>query len=221
MPTIAFVRSLIPLAILSIRSELDIDPAATQLKYDFPDASPKLVAALNQHFRFLHSAVLPRDEGGIENSEGISFRDLVSKPMTERMCAALTAELAAIDSSCSPAANYVRTILLNWSLAPGKPATTFSGDALYWLFEEQRQIFVATRRSDKQLPEKRGIKSKVVAMLGISATAVILAAVGSHAKYVQMRKKSLQPVACVEEKPREVEYGRNLEKTLWHASTWS
>ena len=218
-----FVCSLIPLAIMSIHSTLDndtdADPAARQLKCDDPHASPKLVAALNQHFKFLHRAVQPRDKGGIENPKGMSFGDLVSKPMTDRLCAALTAELAAIDSSCSPAANYVRTILLNWSLSLGKPATTFSGDALYWLFEDQRQLFVVTtteRRSDKQLPEEPGIRSKIVAVLGISAAAVILAAIRSHAKHCHVQKKSLQPAVLIEEKSQEVEYGQSLEKNWWH-----
>ena len=87
------------------------DIAAEPIRVELPNASLALVAALNQHLKFLHQSIQPRDQGGIENEKGMSFSDLVARSMSVELCEALTCELAGVRSSCSPAAKYVRTIL--------------------------------------------------------------------------------------------------------------
>ena len=90
-------------------------PAVDPLGIKLPNGQQNLVRDLNDQLQLLFQA----DQGGIDTEQGISFADLISEPMTLDRCEALSAQLDPVDSSCSPAANYVRTVFMQarrWSV---------------------------------------------------------------------------------------------------------
>ena len=183
-----------------------------------PDAQLNLARDFKHQLKLLRRAMQPRDEGGIVREKGISFGDLVIEPMTVDRCETFIAELDSVGSSCSPAANYVRTILRNWNLALGKPAAGLSGDALYWLFEEPDRTSLSKAEQhvkDQEVVGKRRISKWAVA----AAVPVIFVAAGFAQGYYKVHgRKPLQQQLSLSRSNIEAKAGRSRGADWGHDS---
>ena len=215
--------SLIPFAIYAIEEVDNSGDTVLPPIVKLPNAAQNLVRDLNSQLQLLHEAMLPRDQGGIDNLHGISFGDLVTEAMTEERCEALTAELEYVGSSCSPAANYVRTILHNWSLALGKPAAFLAKDALCWLLEEPKGIHlrIETQKRKEAALQKKRSRRACVAVLSV-VVAIGSLAFRHHALKMQDMRAAIAAAAAASAAAPwpevEKEGGVDVELDWWHES---